>query len=263
MIWMTPYKNPHMKRLLCIYLPCALFILPSSAQQFISKAEVEYEVKTNVKKTMGSNSWAEMLKDAMPQFKTGYYHYIFADNKSVYKFDHWDPVAKVPEFLRRNDEDNVWFFDFTRSKFNMQKGVFGTNFNTEDSIETIEWKITNESRVIAGFNCRKAIGKIMDSVYVFAFYTDEVTIPGGPCTIHGLPGLILGATIPRMFISFIATKVMVNNIAVNEIKPVTAKKYYTVKTLKSTVNEHTKDWISEDDADSKKWQEQLFWNILL
>ena len=252
-----------MTKALLIIVCCGFFHKASQAQQFINKAKVEYEVKTNIKKTMGSGSWEEMIKDAMPQFKTAYYLYTFSDNKSVYKFDHWEPNLKMPEFMRKNDEENVWFFDFEGSKFNMRKSVFGTIFNTADSISKINWKITNENRVIAGFNCRKAVGKVMDSVYVFAFYSDEITIPGGPCTIHGLPGLILGLTIPRMFMSFMATKVMVNNINPAEIKPIMVKKYYTVHTLESTINEHTKDWISDDDPDSKKWREQLFWNVLL
>ncbi len=60
------------------------------SQTFINSAVVEYEVKVNVKKTMGNNSWAEMLKENLPAFKTGYFHYTFADNNSVYKFNRWD-----------------------------------------------------------------------------------------------------------------------------------------------------------------------------
>jgi GLPGLI family protein len=49
------------------------------------------------------------------------------------------------------------------------KQIVGTNFVVEDSIPNIQWKITNEHREIAGYNCRKAVGKIYDDVYVFAF----------------------------------------------------------------------------------------------
>jgi GLPGLI family protein len=235
------------------------------AQQFIDKAVIEYEVKTNVKKTMGNSSWVEMLKDQLPQFKTGYFTFSFADNKSIYKFDHWDEKGKMPEFLRKSDEENAWYFDFTANRYNMQKDVFGSKFNVEDSIPRIEWKLSNENRVIAGFNCRKAIGKIMDSVYVFAFYTDEITIAGGPCSINGLPGMILGLTIPRMYTSYIATKVSLNNVNAANIKPVTAKKYFTVAGLKTTVKERIKEWVSEDDddEDGKMWMNQFMWNIYL
>ncbi|MFN8247994.1 MAG: GLPGLI family protein [Ferruginibacter sp.] len=250
-----------MKLIYTAALVCSMFA--SKAQQlFVEKATVEYEVKVNVKKTMGSNSWDEMLKENLPQFKTGYYKLSFANNKSVYKFDHWDD-KKVPEFMRRNDEENVWFMDFNKNRMNVQKQVFGSYFNVEDSIPVIQWRLTNENRIIAGYNCRKAVGKIMDSVYVFAFYSDEITIPSGPCSINGLPGLVLGLTIPRMYASWIATKVVLNGIDEASIKPVTAKKYYTSTTLKSTLKERTKDWFSDDDPDSKKWIEQFYWNTLL
>ena len=251
-----------MKRI--IFLSAILFtVITATAQQFIDKAVIEYEVKTNIKKTMGNNSWTEMLKENMPDFKTGYFNYTFADNKSVYKFDHWDE-KKVPEFMRRGDEDNSWFFDFTAGKFNMQKDVVGSKFNVADSIPAIEWKLSNENREIAGFNCRKAVGKIMDSVYIFAFYTDEITISGGPCSVSGLPGMILGLTIPRMYTSYIATKVMVNGVNTASIKPFEAKKYYTNNTLKSTIKERIKEWVREDDdEEGRKWMNQFVWNILL
>lgn len=252
-----------MKRI--IILSTIVFTVAAvKAQQFIDKAVIEYEVKTNVKKTMGNNSWAEMLKDQMPQFKTGYFTYTFADNKSIYKFDRWDEKAKVPEFLRKSDEENVWYFNFATGRYNMQKDVFGSKFNVDDSIPVINWKLTNENREIAGFNCRKAVGKIMDSVYVFAFYTDEITIPGGPCSVNGLPGMILGLTIPRMYVSYIATKVSLAGVNVANIKPVEVKKYYTYTSLKSTVKDRIKEWVSEDDdEDGKMWMNQFMWNIFL
>lgn len=245
---------------------CILLLLgfSASSQNFISTANIEFEVKTNVKKTMGNSSWAEMLKDQMPQFKTGYFNYTFANNQSMYKFDRWEAGAKVPEFLSRSDEENSWFFDFNANKFMMKKVIEGTEFIVDDSIPKIEWKLSNESRVIAGFNCRKAVGVIMDSVYVFAFYTDEIMIPGGPCSINGLPGMILGVTIPRLYTSFIATKIMVTDVKTAVIKPINSKKYFTNNTLKSTLFERSKDWGSEDDdEDSRSWINQFKWNALL
>ena len=236
------------------------------AQQFISKAVIEYEVKSNIKKTMGNNSWDEMLKENMPQFKTGYYTFTFANNKSVYKFDHWDEKAKMPEWLRKSDEENVWYYDYNTGKYNMQKNVWGSNFNVEDSIPKLQWRITNENRIIAGFNCRKAVATIFDSVYVFAFYSDEITIPGGPCSINGLPGMIMGLTIPRLYTSWIATKVMLNGVDENAIKPVYVKKNYSMKNLRSTLDDRTKDWYSNDESENEENKQQkarFIWGVLL
>ena len=233
------------------------------AQQFISKAVIEYEVKSNIKKTMGNGTVEDMLKDQLPQFKTGYYNFTFADNKSIYQFDHWDEQSKkVPQYWRKSDEENVWYYDYNAGKYNMQKNVYGSNFNVEDSIPKLQWRITNENRIIAGFNCRKAVATIFDSVYVFAFYTDEITIPGGPCSINGLPGMILGVTIPRLYTSWIATKVMLNGVDQNSIRPISVKKNYSMKDLESMITERTKDWYS-DDADEKEQKARFIWTTLL
>jgi GLPGLI family protein len=222
-------------------------------------------VITNVKKTMGNSGFWEQLKDQMPTFKTAYYNFTFGDNKSLFKFDHYDETkAKVPEFLRRGEDENEWYFDFNAGQAYIQKNMWGTVLNLKDSISAIQWKISNESRVIAGFNCRKAVGKIMDSVYVFAFYTDEITISGGPCTINGLPGMILGLTIPRLYASMIATKLVLTEGKEVNLKPVNVKKYYTAKQLKAILDERIKEYTREDDdEDSKNWVRQMYWNMLL
>lgn len=236
------------------------------AQQFISSATIEYEMKANIKKTMGSGMFDEMLKENLPQFKTAYYTFTFADNKSLYKFDRWDAGAKMPEWLRKSDEDNVWYFDHNNGILNMRKNVWGSDFNVEDSIPVLQWRlIPNENRIIAGFNCRKASAKLFDSVYVFAFYTDEITISGGPCSINGLPGMILGVTIPRLFTSWIATKVVLTGVDENTIKPVSVKKNYSMKTLQSTLDERTKDWYDDgvDPEESKQQKNRFIWGTLL
>ena len=237
----------------------------TNAQIFFDKATIEYEVKSNIKKNMGNGSWEEMMKDKLPTFKTGYYTFTFADNKSIYKFDHWPEREKLPDYMRKDDEANTWYFDHNSSKMIIQKNIFGSAFNIEDSILKLKWTLTNENRNIAGFNCKKAVSKIFDSVYVFAFYTDEIMISGGPCSINGLPGMIMGLTIPRLFTSWIATKVSVNNVAVNNIQPTLAKKYYTMPFIVKTVEERTKDWYSygEQTDENLQQKKRFIWNIML
>lgn len=253
-----------MKKLIIIAIACSVVNNAAAQQVFIEKASIEFEVKTNVKKTIGNGMWADMLKENMPQFKTAYYKFNFSDNKSLYRFDRWAEGPKVPEFMRRDDENNIYYFDYAAEKMYQQKAIVGSNFMVEDSIPKINWRITNESREIAGFNCRKAVGVILDSVYVFAFYTDEIVIPGGPCTISGLPGMILGMTIPRLYTSFMATKVSLTGVNETEIKPVASKKYSTRTDLKKLITERAKEWSgSNEDEDSKNWVNQFVWAALL
>ncbi len=250
-----------MKRISSIFL-CLVISGTITAQTFIEKAAIEFEVKTNIKKTMGEGFWAQLMEDKVPTFKTAYFKYSFADNKSIYKLDHFNASDKLPEYLKKEDEENEWFLDHTSSTYNTKKVIAGSPFFIKDSIYKIEWKLSNENRVIAGFNCRKATGKVNDSVYVFAFYTNEITISGGPCSISGLPGMILGMAIPRLYTSWIATKVNIAEVDETVIKPTISKKTMSRKEYKSFIIDRSKDW-GGDSEEGKGWANQFIWSSLL
>ena len=237
------------------------------AQQFITKAVIEYEVKSNVKKTMPNFFMNDELKDQIPTFKTGYYNFSFAHDESIFKFDHWsDETKKVPNFLKSDEELNIWYTNYDANKIIMQKAIWGSQLIVQDSIKKLEWRISNENRIIAGFNCRKAVAIMFDSVYIFAFYTDEIMISGGPCSINGLPGMILGVTIPRLYTSWIATKVMITGVDEKNIKQINTKKPITMQDLKSTIIDHTKDWYSDDQTINKEIKQhkaRMLWQTLL
>lgn len=254
-----------MKKTALIISLVFLFRLYAPAQQFINEAAIEYEVVSNIQKTMGSDTWAEMLKENLPKFKTGYFNYTFSGNKSIYKFHHW-AQQKIPKYMLTPDEESTWYYDFEKDQLNIKKLVYGSELTMQQPISPLKWKLTNENRVIAGFNCRKAVTTIFDSVYVFAFYTDEILISGGPCSVHGLPGMILGMTIPRLYTSWIATKVMVNNVDKSQIKPVTAKKYSTRNEIETTMEERMKNWYRDDpeeNAELQQYKARMIWLTLL
>ena len=87
------------------------------------------------------------------------------------------------------------------------KQAFEKSFLVKDSIKKIKWKLTDETREIAGYQCHRANALFFDSIYVVAFYTDEILTKGGPESFNGLPGMILGIAIPHQHITIFATKV--------------------------------------------------------
>jgi GLPGLI family protein len=237
-----------------IILIAVLFITANGfSQVFISKGIVEYEVKVNNHKSMGEGMWADMMRDKLPKISTSYYQLTFNNDKSIYQFSKKDLASKMP--WDGDEEDNIWYNDYVNDKFVQQKSIFGETYILTDSLLNIKWKITNENREIAGFNCRKAVGIIFDSVYVFAFYTDEITSTGGPLSLHGLPGLILGITIPRMYTSWVATRVQVIDVDENKIVAPKKGKQKKAGELKETIIQRTKDWGS--------YGQQRIWTIFL
>lgn len=226
----------------------------ANAQQFIGSGLIEYEVRRNNHKLFGDGIWAEMAKDRFPQFSTNYYHLSFTDNKALYKYDHKDERTKMQ--WGNEGEDNLWYSDYTSHIYTHQKFVFDNTYLLSDTLMKIHWKLSpNETREIAGFNCRKATGIIFDSVYVFAFYTDEITVSGGPMGISGLPGMILGVTIPRMFTSWVATKVQLTGYDPKLIVAPTKGKKKVAAELQENVRKATSDWGT--------WGQQQIWNIFL
>ena len=77
---------------------------------------------------------------------------------------------------------------------------------------------------------------------VFAFYTDELVISGGPESFHGLPGMILGIGIPRLHTTWFATRVEENAIAIENIIPAIKGKKVDRKAMYLKLQEVMKDW---------------------
>src|SRR5687768_17047781 len=230
----------------------------ANAQQFINSGAIEFEVRTNNHRALGDEGmWVQMWKDKIPQFSTTYFQYTFNDNKSVYKFDRYDDKTKLPRgFGVSNPEDDVWYNDYTMGSFTNYRYILGDNYLLSGELMKIEWKSSpTETREIAGFNCRKATGIIFDSVYVFAFYTDEITVSGGPMGISGLPGMILGLTIPRMFTSDIATKLQLSGVDVRTITAPQKGKKKDLAALRKDALRVTKDW--------GKYGQQALWMMSL
>jgi GLPGLI family protein len=123
---------------------------------------------------MSNDSWDEMIKDNMSDLKISYYTYSFENNKSIYKFDRWSPKPEYTKQQKKRQTKKTLGILIYYKQNEHAKQIVGTNFVVEDSIPNIQWKLTNEHREIAVYNCRKAV--IYDDVYVFAFYTDDIII---------------------------------------------------------------------------------------
>ncbi|MFV0605844.1 MAG: GLPGLI family protein [Niabella sp.] len=246
-----------MKQIITIFI---IFLsLQLQAQTFIKTGMIEYEVKTNVYRQNEDNEWFERFKDQVDQFDINYYTYYFSDNKSVYKFTRKPEKQRTFRFWGSGDDESVWYNDYTAGTQTKLSPLDGYIL-TKGSQRKIVWKLDpSDQREIAGFNCRKAQTILFDSVYVFAYYTDEIAISGGPMGLHGLPGMILGVTIPRMFTSWIATGVQLTTPDAKIISAPTKGKEKSNAEIKAAIEQLSKSWGSN----SKKWLDVFMWRTLL
>jgi len=244
-----------------IFLFCfSIFIIHCSlfAQDiFISKGQIEFEKRVNVHKNLedqysnddeqGGMNWILQIKKQVPEFSVAYFNLYFDGDKTLYKPGRDAPATpqKMPDWLRGPANENVVYCDLDIDKTIAQKSVYEATFLIQDSLRNAKWRITNDTREIAGFKCRKATTIIMDSVFVVAFYTDQITTNGGPESFNELPGMILGLAIPRMHATWYATKVeLTAPTTANLIPPAKGKKASNeevVDKLKATM----KNWGKE------------------
>ncbi|WP_231460566.1 MULTISPECIES: GLPGLI family protein [unclassified Pedobacter] len=186
---------------------------------FIKNGVIEYEKRSNmyalVKKKINSDNESYMAqafenyKKNFPQFKSAKSTLKFNSDKSFYKFIE-DAAPTTNNWLHNNpiaDLKNIIATDYTTATNTIQKSVYEATYLVKDSVRKINWKITDETREIAGYECRRANAIIMDSVYVVAYYSNQIAVSGGPETFSGLPGMILGLALPHDNITWFATKV--------------------------------------------------------
>jgi len=212
---------------------------------FFSSIKVEYEKTTSVRQLMKdlqeNDSWYEQNKDRYPVSILSYYEFTGDTARSVYK-----PGKEIPVdprmWWRPVADKNVVYNEYASGRTISQKPVFEETFLMEDSLLKIKWKITTDLRNIAGYECRKAIGLINDSITVFAFYSDELLINGGPEGLHGLPGMILGVGIPRLHCTWFATKVEVNGVNMKPVTPPAKGKKVTRTEMMSRLGKLADEW---------------------
>lgn len=179
----------------------------------IDQAKIEFERTVNIWANLPEGDFAAQMKKNLPQYQSSFFTFESDGKKSIYS-----PVPNKDADTRRGfmmaspASDNIVYSNFENKTTVSQKNVFEKTYLIDDSLRNAQWKITNDFREIAGFNCRRATTIIMDSVFVVAFYTDEIMIPGGPESFNGLPGMIMGLVINRLHTTWYATKVSVTGV---------------------------------------------------
>lgn len=183
----------------------------------------------------------EQYQKSKPQFETSKSTLVFSKDLTLYT-----PIEKEEEenfFGSAATMQNNIISTNVRTRTSItQKNVFEELYLVKDSVRKINWKITDEQRDIAGYECRRANALIMDSVYVVAFYTDLIPVSGGPESFTGLPGMILGVALPYEHITWFATQVLDQPVPAAKLKAPDKGKPMNQAELVNTLKTALKNW---------------------
>lgn len=186
----------------------------------------------------------EAYKKSQPQFITLKSTLTFSDQKTLFKPVESREAATGGFFSNEPSakQNNTIYTDLAAGTSVTQKNVYEELFLIKDAKRKIKWKITDEMREIAGYSCRRANAIMLDSIYVVAFYTDQIPVSGGPESFSGLPGMILGVALPHENINWFATKVTDTAVQPQAIAPPAKGKPLTLTEFTVQLNKALKDW---------------------
>ncbi len=230
-----------------LMITLALIVSFSQAQQ--QEGKIVYERTIQIQIQLNNEDAA--MQNMIPKERKDKFECLFANNQSVWRAVEEDGDGGDMSFSSGGAEirmvmpgnNDIIFTDFTKQTKVEQRELMTKTFVIQDSIKRLSWKITEESKTLLGFNCKKAIGQktqksyrinmengkmnreeVTDTLNIIAWFTNEIGGYNGPEQYQGqLPGTILEIEINNGRTKFLATEVS-KKVDLKEIKEPKGKK---------------------------------------
>lgn len=175
---------------------------------------ITYERKANLWRRMQD----EQMKAMVPQFQTAVYNLLFKDSISVYKAapkdeapDPFEPAGGGAHMVIRFSgpgDDGVLYKNWASARLLQEANLQDKQYIITDSILSIPWKLTDETSMIQGHPCKKAMAVSKQGGPVIAWYCQDIPVPVGPDQWGGLPGATLRLDIDSGTVVFTATHIL-------------------------------------------------------
>lgn len=206
-----------------------VFSIAISAQNTNGKAY--YVIKNTIKINLGNRQISEaqkaMLQERINSMSTNNFVLSFNKNSSIYveeeklEKDQGNGIVAqrmgMMKMILNQGSNGKLYKNIKDNTYKNQVDIYGKLFLIQDSLQTIDWKITDEVKTIGKHTCFKATTilknrglptnfrpgeqrtddskeerKIGDEmIIVTAWFTLDIPISQGPAMYYGLPGLIL------------------------------------------------------------------------
>lgn len=199
------------------------------------------------------------MENHLPNSRMDKFELTFGNNQSLWKIAEQEASSdnitssdggmQIRMVVAGNDD--VLYHNFETNKKTEKKELMDKSFIIDDSIRSLKWKMTGETKTILNIPCMKATttristrtmmnmdnGKmerkeIQDTSTIVAWFTSSIPVSAGPAEFQGqLPGLILEMDIKDGTQTFKAVNISEKaDLAI--IKEPTGKKHYTPEEFK-------------------------------
>jgi GLPGLI family protein len=235
-----------MKRILiagCCLLSAGLL----NAQQ--KQGKVTYERVSQMQAHFNING----MENVVPQSRKDNFELTFGNNQSLWKAAEQENNEEntsggdgVQIHMVVAGSNDVLYTNFETGKKTEKREFLDKTFIVDDSVRSLKWKMTGETKTILNMPCMKATAtnistrtmmtndngkmerkEIQDTANITAWFTTSIPVSAGPAEYQGqLPGLILEMDINNGRQTFVATSIS-EKADLTIIKEPAGKKHYT------------------------------------
>ena len=173
----------------------------------ITEGRIVYERKVNMHKGLSAES--QSMKNMIPEFSVSKVELLFKGDETIFRQlpeenDIRESAGENGErmIIRMGGGENEIYMNHSTGKLVELRELGPRKYIIEDSIRLMNWKLSDETKSINGYSCRKAITTNQRKLPVEAWYTEQIPYAGGPENFGGLPGMILELNVAEGEVTF-------------------------------------------------------------
>ncbi|MFK7783865.1 MAG: GLPGLI family protein [Crocinitomicaceae bacterium] len=216
----------------------------------MTSGKIVFYRKMNLKKMFKDNERVRPFLDDDVTWHVDSFALYFNDSLSAFvPIESDEPSQGMMKMLT---PQNSTYKNINQNERTVIMNTMGSLITIKDELKKRVWKVTESTRKIAGYQCRKSLIQLNDTTRVYAWFTVDVVAPVGPEGFDGLPGAILGFANEEGSMVYFAKRIEAMEPPEEVIIPKSkSKDVYKEEELKVLLIEKMGRWVKKKDLDAQ------------
>jgi len=207
------------------FIIAGLLVLGHNLVAQVNTGRIVFERKTNLKKRFGDNPRMKNFITEENKYRIENFELFFNDTSCVFRPIPEDEVSSQQGFMKFLTNKNTVYQNLNKKEKFIIMDLWGNSAYIKDTMDKRSWKITESTRNISGYDCRKAI--------------------------WGLPGAILGMATEDGGVIYFAKEVKQMELPAGVLLyDAKGKDIYNEEQLKEMLKERMSQWVKPKDLEA-------------
>jgi len=162
------------------FIIAGLLVLGHNLVAQVNTGRIVFERKTNLKKRFGDNPRMKNFITEENKYRIENFELFFNDTSCVFRPIPEDEVSSQQGFMKFLTNKNTVYQNLNKKEKFIIMDLWGNSAYIKDTMDKRSWKITESTRNISGYDCRKAIWQMNDSTRIYAWFSVDIVPSIGP-----------------------------------------------------------------------------------